>query len=163
MFPLSAAWWTGLKPLLLAIVRSALASRRSSIMISFFLVMASWIGVSASLSCKLLWAPSRNRTLTTSAWVLLTPICRAVWRRLFLAFKSHLTVWPVERSSITLGSSPNAAWWIALSPSLSSISKSTLCLISSLIMFMWPFWEAYQFWKINLLEFEWFIQNLSYK
>ena len=67
-------------------------------------------------TCKLGWLPRSKRALTTPICPLLTPMCKGVWRRLFLAFKS-----PPPRCSIsiTAGSSPKAAWWTARSPSLS--------------------------------------------
>ena len=68
------------------------------------------------LTCKLGWQPSSNNVLTTPIWPLLTPICNGVCLRLFLAFRSAPPLWSC---STTLGSSPKAAWCIALSPSLS--------------------------------------------
>ena len=65
---------------------------------------------------------------------LLTPICRGVCLRLFLAFRS---VPPACSCSITPDSSPNAAWWIARSPSLSSTSKSHPFLTNTFTTYKW--------------------------
>lgn len=51
-FPLRAAWWSALNPLLLVTQMSALWSRRSERMSSLFLLMASCRGVSPSESCE---------------------------------------------------------------------------------------------------------------
>ena len=154
VFPLRASWCNGLNPLLLQMERSALASTSSWIMVSFFLVIASWIGVSASMSCRLTWALSSSNVLTTWVWTLLTPMWSAVWRRLFLAFRSHLRV-PVESSSITSGSLPNAAWWMARSPSLSFNKPS--------IFFIWIlenyYLIIYFYFEVDV-EFEQFFNDI---
>lgn len=49
-FPLSAAWWRALNPLLLVIVTSAPASKSTARISSRFLLIASWSGVSPSES-----------------------------------------------------------------------------------------------------------------
>jgi len=51
-FPRNAAWCRALKPLLLAIVRSAWNSSSRVIISSLFLLMASWRGVSPSESYR---------------------------------------------------------------------------------------------------------------
>ena len=114
--PLRAAWWIQLNPLLLQIDKSALLSKRSSTMSSLLLDMASCIAVSPSESQRFGWAPHRSNVLTTCKCPLLTAICNALCLRLFLAFKSQLAL---ANISITSHSSPNAAWCIDLSPSLS--------------------------------------------
>lgn len=68
------------------------------------------------LACKLGWHPSENRIFTTPAWPLLTATWSGLWRLLFRAFRSAPAL--ISCSS-TAGSSPNAAWWTARSPSLS--------------------------------------------
>lgn len=55
-FPLSAAWWSALNPLLLVIMMSAFLSRRRASMSSRFLEMASCRGVSPSESWKRKWS-----------------------------------------------------------------------------------------------------------
>ena len=115
-----AAYWIGLNELLLQIDKSALNSSNKLIIKSFFLDIASCNGVSPSVSCKLVCAPSFNRVFMTSMCSLLTAMCKAVCCFLFLEFNSNLFVlWLEYKSSITAGSLPNAAWWIARSPTLS--------------------------------------------
>uniref|UniRef100_A0A147BQ52 Putative secreted protein n=1 Tax=Ixodes ricinus TaxID=34613 RepID=A0A147BQ52_IXORI len=105
--PLSAAWWSALKPLLLVSVMSALWSSRRVSMSSLFLLMASCRGVSPSQSCRLGWQPRSSRVLTTPTCPLLTAMWRGVWRRLLRAFRSAPAL---ASRSMTLGSSPNAVW-----------------------------------------------------
>ena len=64
-FPLSAAWWSALNPLLLVSIMSALwSSNRASISSRFFEI-ASWSGVSPSLSWREGWQDRRSRIFTT--------------------------------------------------------------------------------------------------
>ncbi len=154
-----------LKPFLLRVAKSEFAFNKRSTISFFSLVMASCSGVSPSLSCTHALAPKFNNTLTTSMRALLTAMCSAVCCFSFIAFICKLLLWD-HKSSITAGSLPNAAWWIARSPSLSffflnmfylfkifqiklfdelnltSISTSALWAKRSFTMFMWPFWQA---------------------
>ncbi len=160
--PLKAPWCMQLKPLLLQTDKSELFSNSNLMMSSFFFVIASCNGVSPSESHRLGCAPNFNKTRTTSIWPLFTPMCKAVWRRLFLAFRSQFDF---ASNSITIGWLPKAEWCKARSPSLSwkshffstwrrscpsrqidrqltSISRSALKLSKTLTVFKWPFWQA---------------------
>lgn len=72
-------------------------------------------------TCRLGWHPRSRRVLTTPMWPLLTPMCSGVCLRLLRALRSAP---PRCSCSMTLGSSPKAAWWTARSPSLSWQKKS---------------------------------------
>ena len=78
-----------------------------------YFIKASWAHV---ITCKLGWQPISSRAFTTPIWPLFTPMCSGVCRLLLRAFRSAPPRWSI---SITVGSSPNAAWWTARSPSLS--------------------------------------------
>lgn len=97
-----------------------------------------WFSI-ISLTCKLGWHCRSSNIFTTPICPLLTPICKAVCRLLLRAFKSAPAC---ANNCTTDGSSPKAAWWTALSPSLSSISTSAWYLSSTDITSKWPFWLA---------------------
>lgn len=131
--PRRAAWCKVLKPLLFVMDMSTCASSNNWTMSSRFLEIASWRGVSPSESCKMtcdhmtllahplitcreVWQLLFSKTWMTLTWPLLMATCRGVWWRRLRAFRSA----PASANSWTIiGSSPNEAWWIALSPSLS--------------------------------------------
>ena len=86
-------------------------------------LVAFWCDLQKKKNAKLIqptwrlgWQPRSRRTLTTPICPLLTPMCNGVWRRLLRALRSAP---PRCNTFITSGSSPNAAWWTARSPSLS--------------------------------------------
>ena len=88
-FPLRAAWWIALKPLLFVKDISTPASIINATISSLFFVIASCNAVSPSESCKLWCAPASRSDFTLFKLPLFTATCNAVCRLLLRAFKSE--------------------------------------------------------------------------